>query len=369
MTQSYLWNGQTQNLLMDSTNAYIYAAGNAPAEQVNLATGAPVYLVTDSLGSVRGTVNSSGTLTGTTSYDAWGNPLTTGGLTSTTPFGYAGGYTDPDGLIYLVNRYYDPQTGQFLSLDPDVDQTLDPYSYTDGNPVSQKDPNGKCPTPKPCGGNDPNKVSSLRMQWALTYTWSTIKKALNSSDFKNMKFYLWCAAHWWSMTCTTQCPGCDFVADAATLFTGDVCTNCSWDASSPVRKYIDQFYREKYEWHWALRATKNEMVYETVFGNIAYSYIGRKGGWTADDLQTGGQIFDALHWADDAGNYIQRQMGIDLYRRHPYHATEKYIYDIIVFGLYNISGGPFGGKGLAHTPYACPYDAHSLHVAERGGKC
>jgi RHS repeat-associated protein len=29
------------------------------------------------------------------------------------PLGYAGAYTDPDGLLYLVNRYYDPQTGQF----------------------------------------------------------------------------------------------------------------------------------------------------------------------------------------------------------------------------------------------------------------
>ncbi len=58
----------------------------------------------DSLGSFRGTVNSSGSFTGTTSYDAWGNPETTGGLTSVTSFGYAGSCTDPSGLIYLINR-------------------------------------------------------------------------------------------------------------------------------------------------------------------------------------------------------------------------------------------------------------------------
>ncbi len=91
----------------------------APAEQVSLSTGAITYLVTDSLGSVRGTVSTSGALTGTTSYDAWGNPQTRGGLTAT-PFGYAGGYTDPDGLIYLLNRYYDPATGQFISVDPAI---------------------------------------------------------------------------------------------------------------------------------------------------------------------------------------------------------------------------------------------------------
>ena len=59
-----------------------------------------------------------------------------------TPFGYAGAYTDPTGLIYLLNRYYDPATGQFLSVDPDLTQTLQPYAYTDGDPVTETDPTG-----------------------------------------------------------------------------------------------------------------------------------------------------------------------------------------------------------------------------------
>jgi RHS repeat-associated protein len=140
ITQGYVWNGSS--LLMDGTNAYIYTTGNAPAEQVSLATGTVTYLVTDLLGSVRGTVNSSGALTGTTSYDAWGNPQTTAGLTATTPFGFAGGYTDADALLYLINRYYDPATGEFTSVDPDLIQTLQPYAYTAGNPVTQTDPTG-----------------------------------------------------------------------------------------------------------------------------------------------------------------------------------------------------------------------------------
>jgi RHS repeat-associated protein len=127
---------------MDSANAYIYGIRGTPSEQVNLSTGAITYLVGDSLGSVRGTVSASGTLTGTTAYDAWGNPQTTGGLIASTPFGFAGGYTDPTGLIYLINRYYDPATGQFISLDPQVSQSLAPYNYANGNPVSNTDPTG-----------------------------------------------------------------------------------------------------------------------------------------------------------------------------------------------------------------------------------
>ena len=117
------------------------ATGTAPAEQVNLSTGTVTYLVGDLLGSVRGTVSSSGTLTATTSYDAWGNPATTGGLTSATPFGYAGGYTDPTGLIYLLARYYDPGTGQFISVDPDLAQTLAALRLHERQPDHRNRPN------------------------------------------------------------------------------------------------------------------------------------------------------------------------------------------------------------------------------------
>ncbi len=130
------------------------------ATAVSLATGTITYLITDALGSVRGTVNSSGTLTATTSYDAYGNPQTTGGLTTTTPFGYAGGYTDPSGLIYLIHRYYDPNTGQFTSGDPDQAATGQPYAYASGDPVDTTDPTGLCPEswcpPPPAHGTRPH---------------------------------------------------------------------------------------------------------------------------------------------------------------------------------------------------------------------
>jgi len=42
----------------------------------------------------------------------------------------------------LVRRYYDPTTGQFLSVDPAVDVTGTPYVYTAGDPVNGSDPLG-----------------------------------------------------------------------------------------------------------------------------------------------------------------------------------------------------------------------------------
>jgi RHS repeat-associated protein len=43
---------------------------------------------------------------------------------------------------FVIRRYYDPQTGQFLSVDPAVDQTEAPYAYADGDPVDSTDPLG-----------------------------------------------------------------------------------------------------------------------------------------------------------------------------------------------------------------------------------
>jgi trimeric autotransporter adhesin len=146
-SQGYVWNTvpQVPQMIMDGANAYIYDGGLAPAEQVSLSVGTVTYLIKDSLGSVRGTVNSSGGLTATTSYDAWGTPETSGGLAAATPFGFAGGYTDPDGLVYLLNRYYLPSTGQFISVDPAIAQTLEPYEYGGDSPTSTSDPTGLWP--------------------------------------------------------------------------------------------------------------------------------------------------------------------------------------------------------------------------------
>jgi len=44
-----------------------------------------------------------------------------------------------------INRYYDPTTDQFLSVDPMVDQTGQPYVFTNDNPLNSTDPLGQGP--------------------------------------------------------------------------------------------------------------------------------------------------------------------------------------------------------------------------------
>lgn len=167
-TSTFTWDDATSRLLADGTNSFLYGpSGSAPIEQITGSGTAAVadLLVSDQIGNTRGLVRIAGatlvgTLTNATDYDAYGNAIVgqgqaaePGGVTVTettlnanyvdsTPFGYGSGYTDPSGMVYLVHRYYDPTTGQFVSQDPLVDQTASPYGYANNQPLNSVDPNG-----------------------------------------------------------------------------------------------------------------------------------------------------------------------------------------------------------------------------------
>jgi RHS repeat-associated protein len=74
-----------------------------------------------------------------------------GGSTTTSAFGFGASYNDQSNLNYLVNRYYDPTSGQFVSVDPLLSQTQQPFEYAGDNPVMAVDPNGQA-TLGVCGG-------------------------------------------------------------------------------------------------------------------------------------------------------------------------------------------------------------------------
>jgi RHS repeat-associated protein len=150
VTNQFVWDttGSLPLMLSDGTNAYIYGPSNTPIEQMDLATAgaqgeaASTYLVMDAQGSVREQFDSTGTLLGSVSYDTNGNSsLITGTISS--PVGYTGAWTDrASGMIYLRARWYDPTTAQFVSVDPLVGSTMQPYEYAGDNPLSFADPFG-----------------------------------------------------------------------------------------------------------------------------------------------------------------------------------------------------------------------------------
>lgn len=120
----------------------IYGPGGHPYAQI---TGTEaIYYHRDQLGSTRLLTDASGDPVGTYTYDAYG-ALTDSTGTAAPLLGYAGEYTDHEtGYTYLRARHYDPTTGQFLTRDPLVDLTGEPYAYAGNNPLSYTDPTGLC---------------------------------------------------------------------------------------------------------------------------------------------------------------------------------------------------------------------------------
>jgi RHS repeat-associated protein len=142
-TTSYAWDtiSTVPLMLTAGTTSYLYGPGGLPVESIN-SSGTPTYFMQDQLGSTRLLTSSTGAVTGTYTFDPWGN-ITSHTGTATTSMVYAGQYQDPATSFYYVhNRYYDPVTAQFLTIDPAVSQTQTPYIYINDNPVNGKDPDG-----------------------------------------------------------------------------------------------------------------------------------------------------------------------------------------------------------------------------------
>ena len=71
-------------------------------------------------------------------------------------------------FVFLNNRHYDPTTGVFISVDPLVAKTMQPYLYGNANPVRYMDPSGRvfeCPP----GGVPPR--CETRLMLASCWPW------------------------------------------------------------------------------------------------------------------------------------------------------------------------------------------------------
>jgi RHS repeat-associated protein len=103
------------------------------------------YGAADGLGSVRQRLDGSGQVIATQDYQPFGSPLSGNG---NAPYGFTGEWWEGQtGLLFLRARYYNPETGTFLSADPVPGNHL--YGYVGSNPINLIDPSGKDGTPPP----------------------------------------------------------------------------------------------------------------------------------------------------------------------------------------------------------------------------
>jgi RHS repeat-associated protein len=127
-----------------------YTYGKQRINQNQLISGAwtPSFYSYDGFSSVRALTDSTGTVTDTYDYDAWGNTVNTTGSTPNV-YLYRGEQYDPDlHLYYLRARYFNPLTGRFLTRDPATGKLTEPqalhrYVYSGSDPTNRTDPTGK----------------------------------------------------------------------------------------------------------------------------------------------------------------------------------------------------------------------------------
>ena len=98
----------------------------------------------DIRGSVTNIVDVDDDVVKSYTYDAYGNTSGSGAFVNS--FAYTGAVIDPEtGLCYMNARYYDPETGRFISQDTyrgNGDAFWNLYMYCDGDPVNCTDSSG-----------------------------------------------------------------------------------------------------------------------------------------------------------------------------------------------------------------------------------
>ncbi|GFZ87873.1 RHS repeat-associated core domain-containing protein [Dyella caseinilytica] len=115
-------------------------------------SGTVTYVYTDPQGTPLAEADASGNITATFEYTPYGTFAPTGtsnpGPDPSGP-GYTGHVNDPEtNLVYMQARYYDPATGQFISIDsvsPAAANTFNfgRYNYGNNNPILNIDPDGR----------------------------------------------------------------------------------------------------------------------------------------------------------------------------------------------------------------------------------
>jgi RHS repeat-associated protein len=123
---------------------------------VRSSAGSIYYTTANQLSTALETISASSLTVTRRYYDPWGNPVGIPPASWPDDLGYVGKPADPaTGLDILGARQYNPATGSFTSLDPELEagspQQMGGYAYAANNPVTDEDPTGQLTFSNGCG--------------------------------------------------------------------------------------------------------------------------------------------------------------------------------------------------------------------------
>ncbi|NJP49210.1 hypothetical protein HCJ93_03745 [Streptomyces sp. SBST2-5] len=146
-TSRYLTDGANPLVEQDGSGATTATLVNSGLDQFLTRTekGETRIYLTDALGTVVGLAGTDGSLATSYAYEPGGMPTVSGEPTSNTHT-FTGREDDGTGLLYYRDRYYDPQTGRFISQDPSGHSGgVNLYQYALASPTTYTDPSGNNP--------------------------------------------------------------------------------------------------------------------------------------------------------------------------------------------------------------------------------
>ena len=153
---TYTYDGN--NRIIKQSNGIEFIYDNSGVAGIIYSNGTYLYRK-DGQGNICALIDSNGNVVVEYKYDAWGNHavLDANGadindashIGNMNPYRYRSYYYDTETeLYYLKSRYYDPETGRFITiddisyLDPETINGLNLYAYCGNNPVMRIDENG-----------------------------------------------------------------------------------------------------------------------------------------------------------------------------------------------------------------------------------
>lgn len=157
----YLYNDDDQLLLElangDVTHRYAYGplVDQVLLDESDVSGGGREmrWLHADHQGTIRDITNNAGTIIDRRTFDSFGRTISDSSAAVDTLFGYTGQEYDAAVDLYNYNaRWYDADTGRFLSQDPAKDDT-NPYRYVGNNAPNATDPTGLVAQTKSLSGN------------------------------------------------------------------------------------------------------------------------------------------------------------------------------------------------------------------------
>ena len=126
----------------------LFVYGTSPFSPDYMVRDGTTYrFIRDFADSVRLVVNvATGDIALRLDYDAFGNVSQQDTNPGFQPFGFKSGLYDPDtGLVHFGARWYDPETGRWISKDPILlEGGLNLYVFCGNDPVNFSDPSGLC---------------------------------------------------------------------------------------------------------------------------------------------------------------------------------------------------------------------------------